>query len=475
MSVFSLIKRGRAQAKEHNTKKAEKVKEKPADVPYRHVVTHAAIDALSGAPSSWKYEDRPRIMEQNKRRSAMTSSGTNLGGMPRVGSTLSYVSYPSPYATPVVPLPKNYSYSSVPASWREKTVNYSEGIDYFSHPGSLKGKERESPTHAVAAPRLSSGQASELSSKGVHISESVGNSSGSDDELEIGSRAMNHRTQKVDHRPPASQPRPSSSENIHRLHPASQRKMTEPPSQTSNRHYPPQAKSTYFAAPRPLSRRAFSVDMSIPPIPPIPALALQYDSAASSSSTSGLISSASSAASLGVATSSTPSSAASTPTTSTTDVYPSLKQVGHKTPAATVASVPTVEQRTASVETVIARPERQVLSTPAQSPQRRRRLSKTRRSMDVETPPCNIDSTIKQSIETVRPAGPGVPATLSPTRGLDQLDQLTQQPALNTTADQTTDSIRKSSRKLTKNSQPEPSKTRRWSFRSSSKTRVTAA
>lgn len=167
MSVFSLIKRGRAQAKEHNSKKVEKAKDEAVKLPYQHVVTHAALDALSGAPSGWKDTDRARIMEQNRRRNAMAASEGNLAGLPRVGSSLSYVSYASVHPNPVVPLPKNYSYSSIPSSWREQWGSPRDGHDYFGQPKSSKGKEAEY-IHPLAASvsRSSPTQTSAVSSKG---------------------------------------------------------------------------------------------------------------------------------------------------------------------------------------------------------------------------------------------------------------------------------------------------------------------
>lgn len=176
MSVFSIIKRGRAQAKEHSAKQAgkDKVEVEAAKLPYKHVPTHAATDALATAPSSWKHDDRPRIREQNRRRSAMAANGSH-GGLPRVGSSLGLVSYPSVYANPVVPLPKNYSYSSIPSSWREKmasTPEISEGADYFSQPRDYKGKGKERMpsftvgTGGTASPMLSSGRTSPMPSRG---------------------------------------------------------------------------------------------------------------------------------------------------------------------------------------------------------------------------------------------------------------------------------------------------------------------
>lgn len=101
-------------------KKKEEVKE-----PYRHVPTHAAIDAISCAPPTWRVDDRNRILEQNRRRSAMSAVGmgmtgpgmfatgaANHPGMIRASSSLSHVSYPSVYANPVVSsMPRSYSYS----------------------------------------------------------------------------------------------------------------------------------------------------------------------------------------------------------------------------------------------------------------------------------------------------------------------------------------------------------------------------
>lgn len=176
MSVFSIIKRGRAQAKEHSAKQADKEKNEAVKLPYRHVPTHAATDAIATAPASWKQDDRSKIREQNRRRSAMAASGMSQSGLPRVGSSLSNVSYPSIYANPVVPLPKNYSYSSVPSLWRERmasTPEVAEGVDYFSVPRDYKGKGKEIVpafhigTGGTASPVISSGRTSPVSSRGI--------------------------------------------------------------------------------------------------------------------------------------------------------------------------------------------------------------------------------------------------------------------------------------------------------------------
>lgn len=121
MSVFSKIRLSRKAAKEHKHKVAEKEADKPVKVPYRHVPTHAAVDALSGAPSSWQQEDRSKIMEHHKRRSQMVIS--------RTGSSLSTTSYMNAAAGPssqAPPLPRNNSYNSYNPTWfnRDGDVYY---------------------------------------------------------------------------------------------------------------------------------------------------------------------------------------------------------------------------------------------------------------------------------------------------------------------------------------------------------------
>jgi len=81
MSIFSKLKNAKKAADQH--KQVTKATEETNVVtPYKHVPTHAAIDALSGAPSSWQHSDRASIRYQNnKRRSLM--------GMARNSSDLS--------------------------------------------------------------------------------------------------------------------------------------------------------------------------------------------------------------------------------------------------------------------------------------------------------------------------------------------------------------------------------------------------
>ena len=105
-------------------------------VPYKHVPTHAAVDALSGAPSSWKAEDRPKIKEHHQRRSQMVIS--------RTGSQLSNVSYMNAAAGPTLQpaLPRNNSYSSYNPTW------FDRGGDSYYPPDSSSKRQRPSKGHS---------------------------------------------------------------------------------------------------------------------------------------------------------------------------------------------------------------------------------------------------------------------------------------------------------------------------------------
>ncbi|KAI1381729.1 hypothetical protein F4677DRAFT_1880 [Hypoxylon crocopeplum] len=477
MSVFSLIKRGREQAKEHNAKKAERDREESVKLPYRHVVTHAATDALSGAPSSWKHADRPRIMEQNKRRTAMAASETNMAGMPRVGSSLSYVSYASVYATPVVPLPKNYSYSNIPASWREQLANFQEGSDYFSHPGSVgsakgKGREYVSPsTSAVPVPRPSPGQTSTMSSKGLSLSGSSANSSGSDDEqLEIKNKVMDRRSQNLGYQPSLLQQSCSSSEQSCRTTVTSSQSTIEAPVKAS-RHYPPAAQSTYFSAPRPVHRRASGSDASIPPISAV----TERVGSATSSSMSGRFSSTSSIASIGVAIAPPlpPCSVATTPALFPEDYMFSEQGYNNATTASVVPSQPrqtfSTEQHKVFSDTVVSNASGQVAPSAPPTQRRRRRLSKSR-------PPSIDASVMKMSTDTIRPTRLSTSGTAITISDFSIIDQPVQKSVDVVTVVPTTESRQKASRKLSKNPESKPNGQKgRWISRLTGKTPTVAA
>ncbi|KAF7914016.1 uncharacterized protein EAF01_000422 [Botrytis porri] len=83
MTLISRFKRTKKAIEENKAKvTAEEEEEKKNEeaavkAPYKHVPSHASVDALFGAPSTWKHEDRPKILEHNKRRSQRTVSRTH--------------------------------------------------------------------------------------------------------------------------------------------------------------------------------------------------------------------------------------------------------------------------------------------------------------------------------------------------------------------------------------------------------------
>lgn len=115
MSLFSKIKQGRKAAKDHKAAEKEKEEMAAAKKPYKHVPTHAAVDALSGAPSSWKHEDRTKIKEHHHRRSKMALS--------RTASNLSTALHSNNSAggSQVYVLPRNASYSGYNPTWHDRT------------------------------------------------------------------------------------------------------------------------------------------------------------------------------------------------------------------------------------------------------------------------------------------------------------------------------------------------------------------
>ncbi|KAI1857654.1 hypothetical protein JX265_011069 [Neoarthrinium moseri] len=272
MAVFSLIKRGRQQAKEHSAKQADKAQQEAAKTPYKHVPTHAAIDSISGAPASWQHEIRPRIQEENRRRSAMVTSSASSRSVPRVGSSLSNVSYPPISYNPVVSLPKNYSRNSLPGDWHERrSINYSQ-VDYFGDVGSIKGKERavvsslppKTSVHAQAKPP----QHMSVEKAEPHMASS-GSSSSSEEDLEMRpARTISYRSSTAtdETKPRHLQQTPANTPGLHRLHPSYQRRLSGQHEQTQ----PSTPRNTRFTAPRPMNPQALTAAQSIPPVPLLP-------------------------------------------------------------------------------------------------------------------------------------------------------------------------------------------------------------
>ncbi|KAK3390515.1 hypothetical protein B0H63DRAFT_117833 [Podospora didyma] len=404
MSVFSFIKRGRQAAKEHSAKKAEQEKKEAEKTPYKHIPKHAAIDAVSGGPATWRDVDRQKIQEQNRRRSMMTANGVGMGGMmtpvhsshsvhsmpglPRLNSALSHVSYPSAYASPVVQIPRNYSYSGVPPGWThqggEITFN---PIDMGGM--STKGKE-------VERVLMDSGRASRSSSKmsvrrspveGSSSSKdnsnspvgSSGNSTSSQDDLEM--KTVKHARTSITAGGVTTPNRPlSETDSVHRLHPGHARKISE----TVQSVTPPRTSSLVPIRNSPTrpspSRGNSSASLAAAGIPPVPALPpMQFGAPLTSSAVS--------------------SSAASTSSSVTVVPVPSSASLAVK--VATPVTTPSVQegeeerQQQGTKESYFSEADVAALGTRSKNS---RRTSKMTRFTELET----INSNLSASVETAR-------------------------------------------------------------------------
>lgn len=294
-------------------------------MPYKHVPKHAAIDALSSGPSSCKEFDRAKIIEQHRRRSAMAASSASMKTAPRLGSSLSVVSYPSPRATPA--MSRSGSLNSVP------TYPYARpytNTAYANHSNGPKGKERE------LVPPLPYGFPSSMANPGTRAgkgtmpfkgiveivllimaigylhADTAENSSVSDDGLEM-KRHQRHNTNGspylVESRPHALRQTTIRSEN-HHLHPAHQRRDARRSrgGERSDRN-PAQVPRTRFTEPKPID-------------PSVLTMGLERDSSSTTlESANNGHSYASSSTSEAVPVSTAPSSLAPTPEPSTMVAY----------------------------------------------------------------------------------------------------------------------------------------------------------
>ncbi|TVY37763.1 hypothetical protein LSUB1_G004422 [Lachnellula subtilissima] len=180
MSVFSKISLSRKAAKEHKAKVAEK--DTDVKVPYKHVPTHAAVDALNGAPSTWKIDDRPKIKEQHKRRSHMPNTRTTSA---LSIATTSHLNSARP-STGLAPLPRSSSYNNYNPAW------FDRGVDSYTTHEPVQKRYKPSRGHSYHDPGVGpsagpSPLASNMHSEDVTPALSSGNSDTSDssDNLEI--------------------------------------------------------------------------------------------------------------------------------------------------------------------------------------------------------------------------------------------------------------------------------------------------
>lgn len=68
MSIFSKLRRAKQAADNQKEQKAAAAASEPAAAPYKHIPTHAASDALLGAPATWREEDKKAIQGQHQKR-----------------------------------------------------------------------------------------------------------------------------------------------------------------------------------------------------------------------------------------------------------------------------------------------------------------------------------------------------------------------------------------------------------------------
>lgn len=460
MSVFSFMKKSRQAAKEHAARQAEKEKAEQTKAPYKHIPSHAAIDALSGGPATWRDTDRPKILEQNRRRSAMTASGLGMSGtmtpvhqgMPRVHSSLSHVSYPSAYASPHVQIPRAYSYSSMAApGWS----HYGGEVNYTAMPmapaPAVSGKGKE-----VERVMVDSGRASRASSHGssggpspaggsqtgkdmaVSPVGSSSNSTSSQDDLEM--KPIKHASSASAKAPTIAKPA-TEPDTLHRLHPSHSRRISD-----SN-----QGRSS-APSPRYVSSRSSSnASLAAAGIPPVPALpVLPYVAPISSSLA--------------------PSSSSSTTSSITIVPGPISASPNSKVPAPIAVPVPSpaAEERGEyrSFEAEVNGPIGVATTQP--TAQNNRRTSKYTRFSELETINSEVSADVQNLGATLR-AGEKPPTiatiTALPTT-FDESSLPSHQPDL------PPPKTGKLSKTLSKTSTVKTAKKNRWSFRASKSTAV---
>ncbi|KAI4215340.1 MAG: hypothetical protein LQ351_002240 [Letrouitia transgressa] len=141
MSIFSKIRGAKKAADKHKQEQASAGK-KEGQVPYRHIPTHAAVDALTGAPSSWREEDRAAIKHQHKRRSMMSRNSSALSTLhpssSYAGSEFSsYGMMPAGGVSPTGSEHSNSSSSSqlieLPASNQRHSTQYGQHLTPVEH------------------------------------------------------------------------------------------------------------------------------------------------------------------------------------------------------------------------------------------------------------------------------------------------------------------------------------------------------
>ncbi|KAK1759459.1 hypothetical protein QBC47DRAFT_107402 [Echria macrotheca] len=427
MSVFSVFRRSRQAAKEQGAKQEETKKEQ-VKIPYKHIPTHAAIDALSGGPASSRDLDRPRILEESRRRSALTARGIGMGGsmpalhhgLPRVHSSLSHVSYPAEYASPAAQLPRAYSFSGMPApGWTHRGGE----VRYNSPAAGMPSGKGKGVDRAVLGPGHLSRPSSRGSGRKIGEKSSSGSSSDSvtsQEDLEM--RPVRQSTPS----PPLQYASPSKDpESPHRMHPSYPRRTSDP-----NRLAVPIRPISYAQ-----SRDGRSRKSGVGDLPPVPALPpMHFGSAVTAPGIS-----------LAPVTSTVTRSGSTTPPLSRRSTSP-------------VADVVFEE---AADEDVASSPEKVISNEPT----RRRRSSKPMQFAKLETINSNISESVELSVVSssrdMERKRANVEVSALPTEFDAAVLPAPRQPVLPTPKE-----------KLSKKASSKPTSSRRWSFLSSKSTAV---
>lgn len=158
MSVFSKIRMSKKAAKEHKDKEKTKEVAEQTKPPYKHTPTHAAVDALSGAPSTWKVEDLPKIKEQHKRRSQMRIS--------RTASYISNVSHSTQYGAGAYSQQSDTGNMQAPALPRSSSyASYNAGPAWFDRDN--MERERYYPSESQGQKRRKAARSHSYHDSGV--------------------------------------------------------------------------------------------------------------------------------------------------------------------------------------------------------------------------------------------------------------------------------------------------------------------
>ncbi|CAD6447743.1 d927eb9d-8b65-47ad-96d1-0f00a28cb735 [Sclerotinia trifoliorum] len=255
MSIFSKIKGSKKAAQQHKEKtiadenQQKKSEQEVAKVPYKHIPTHAAIDALSGAPSSWKNEDRTKIREHHKRRGQMTISRTHSAL-----STVSSMSNTIESNSVIPSSPRAISHDSYNPTWNNRVGDMSyltEKLQSRTQPPTKPQHSNHGIDSAIGRSPLSSRGQSEATSPATSSRNSTKTSSSSSsscDDLEIASSVPRRLQPRHSFRP---EPVVFEDRDIFtKLHTSTTRKLGEAPIMSKPQNQLPKPASVIVAPPK---------------------------------------------------------------------------------------------------------------------------------------------------------------------------------------------------------------------------------